>query len=443
MNDPRASSSTISEETVLDAAGEVSIPNVGIIEQQWETDPIPHKEIADRAVRTLSAFELTGVPEEGSVAVGVGSRGIVNLPTIVSGVVAGLVNRSYKPFVFPAMGSHGGATADGQREKLEALGITEESVGCPIRSTMEVVEIGHTPERGVPVYADANAAEADAIVPINRIKPHTDFRGNVESGLSKMLVIGMGKQRGAKVAHQWAVDWSFKNMIPEITSQLLKELPIVGGVAILEDEHDSTTLIEGVPPSGFLDREAELLEEAYRRLPTLPFEEIDVLVVDRMGKDISGPGMDTNVIGRMVYGLNEPTPETPEIKRIFVRSLTEPSHGNAVGVGNADFIHADLREAMDDSKMVMNALTASTPRGARVPPVVETDRAGIVAALSTIGVGDPDSIRLLRITDTMYLKRMYASEALIEEARGREDLRVARKTEPLAFENGRLTGSFE
>lgn len=427
---------SVSEETILEACGESSLPRMGVIEQEWETDPIPDTEIESRAAEAVTAFSLADVSAGGSIAIGVGSRGIANLPELVRGTVEELRDRGYDPFVFPAMGSHGGATAEGQREKLDALGVNEKTAGCEIRSTMDVVEVGTTPERGVSVLADANAAAADAIVPINRVKPHTDFQGRVESGLSKMLVIGMGKQKGAKTAHTWAVDWSFRNMIPEITSLLLERLPIVGGVAVVEDQLDDTAVIEGVPPSGFLDREAELLEMAYEFLPTLPFDNLDLLVVDQMGKDISGTGMDTNVIGRMVYGLNEPAPETPLIKRIFVRSLTKPSHGNAIGIGSADFIHQNLLADADLSKTLINVLTASTPRSARVPPVVQTDRAGITAALSTVGVVTADEARVARITDTMRLKRFYASEALIEEATERDDLRVVRESEPIAFEDG-------
>lgn len=211
------------------------------------------------------------------------------------------------------MGSHGGATGEGQREMLESLGITENRVGCEIRSSMDVVQVGTTEDREVPVVADANAVNADAIIPVNRIKPHTDFDGRVESGLSKILVIGMGKQRGAKIAHDWAVDWSLRKMIPDITSQLLKELPVVGGVAIVEDQRDDTAIIEGIRPEGFLDREAELLEVAYDIMPTLPFDDIDALVVDYLGKEISGQGMDTNVIGRRPFAINEPEPDHPDI----------------------------------------------------------------------------------------------------------------------------------
>jgi hypothetical protein len=428
----------VPEETVLDTCGERALPRMGVIEQVRETDPIPADEIAGRAAEAARSLDFEGVPEGGEVAVGAGSRGIANLGTIVRGVVEGIRGLGYEPFVFPAMGSHAGATAEGQREKLAALGVTEETVGCEIRASMEVVEVGETADRGVPVVADAHAAGADAIVPVNRIKPHTDFDGRVESGLSKMLVIGMGKQRGAKIAHEWAVDWSLRNMIPEITARLLEELPVAGGVAIVEDQHDDTAIVEGIRPSDFLDRERELLETAYEIMPTLPFADVDVLVVDEMGKDVSGQGMDTNVIGRRPFAINEPDPDTPDVKRIYVRGLTDTTGGNAMGVGSADFAHGDVLAAVDGATSLINAITACTVRGVRLPPVVETDRAGLVAALSTIGVEStgPETARVLRVRDTMRLGRVYASGTLVEAAREREDLRVVREPEPIEFADG-------
>ena len=426
----------VAETTVLEACGDCPLPRMGLIEQRWMTDPISDEEVAATAAEAVGDLALEDVPDGGEVAVGAGSRGINNIPEIVRGTVDGLQSRGYEPFVFPAMGSHGGATADGQRDKLAALGIDEGTVGCEIRSTMDVVEVGRTPDRDVPVVADANAAAADAIIPVNRIKAHTDFQGDVESGLSKMLVIGMGKQKGAKTAHEWSVDWSLRNMLPEISTLLREELPVVGGIAIVEDQRDDTAVIEGVRPERFLEREAELLELSYEIMPTLPFEELDVLVVDQMGKDISGAGMDTNVTGRMVYGLNEPEPDVPEIKRIFTRSLTEPSHGNASALGCADFIHQDLLSETDISKTLINGLTASAPLGSRVPPTLETDRAGLIASLSTIGVVDVSDVRVARITDTNRLERLYASESLVEEARDRDDLYVVSEPEPIEFERG-------
>ncbi|MFO7925235.1 DUF362 domain-containing protein [Natronomonas sp.] len=426
----------VSEAAIRETCGGTPFPEMGVIEQVWETDPIPNAEIATEAGDAFESLALDGVPDGGEVAFGVGSRGIANLPTIVAGVVDRASQLGYDPFAFPVMGSHGGATAEGQRGMLADLGVTESTIGCEIRSSMEVVEVGRTAERDVPVVADANAVAADAIVPINRIKPHTDFDGRVESGLSKMLVIGVGKQRGAKIAHDWAVDWSLRHMLPEIAAQLLEELSVAGGVAILEDQRDDTACIEGIPPEGFLDRERKLLETAYRIMPTVPFEELDVLVLDRQGKDASGQGMDTNVIGRRPFAIHEPEPDSPEIKRIYTRGLTETTHGNAMGMGSADFVHGDLLAEVEMSTTLINALTASTTRGVRLPPTVETDRAGLTAALSTIGIVDPETVRVLRATDTMRLDRLYASTALVAEARGRDDLRVVEEPSPIRFESG-------
>jgi hypothetical protein len=251
-----------------------------------------------------------------------------------------------------------------------------------------------------------------------------------------MLVIGMGKQRGAKTAHEWAVDWSFRNMIPEITDQILDSLPVVGGIAIVEDQYDDTTIIEGVPPSGFLDREQELLETAYEIMPKLPFDELDIVVFDEQGKDVSGQGMDTNVIGRRPFAINEPAPDEPNIKRIYTRGLTETTHGNAMGVGSADVVHQEVAADLDAPTTLINALTASTIRGVKLPPVVETDRAGLTATLSTIGVVNPETVRLIRAPDTMHLHRLYASTALVEEARDRDDLRVVEEPAPIEFADG-------
>ena len=425
----------VPEDTIRTTVGDVAMPSLGVVEQVWDTDPIPTDEIESRAASAAYDLDFGAVPDGGEVAIGAGSRGIANLDAIVRGVVAGVREQGYQPFVFPAMGSHGGATAEGQREKLNTLGVSEESVGCEIRATMDVETVGETPERGVPVYADANAIAADGIVMVNRIKPHTDFSGEVESGLSKMLVIGMGKQRGAKMAHDWAVDWSLRNMLPEIASQLLDTLPVAGGVAIVEDEHDDTTLIEGVPASGFLKRERELLDIAHDRMPKLPFDDLDVLVVDRIGKDVSGQGMDTNVTGRRHFTINEPEPESPEVKRIYLRGLTEKTKGNAMGMGQADFVGTDILEGVDTSKGVINAITASTVRCVRLPPVVENDRAGLLGALGTIGPVAGDDARVLRVTDTMRLQRCYASEPLLTEARERDDLRVVSEADELAFDD--------
>ncbi|AKU09843.1 lactate racemase domain-containing protein [Haloferax gibbonsii] len=437
-----ASHLSVGEDTIIEACDDPPLPEFGLIEQVWETNAIPAEEISERVSAAVLQLPLEDIPAGGEVALGVGSRGIANLPAIVTNVVTTLDDAGYEPFVFPAMGSHGGATSEGQRGMLSELGVNEQVIGCEIRSSMDVVEVGRTPDRDVPVVADSNAVAADAIIPINRVKPHTDFDGTVESGLSKMLVIGMGKQRGAQIAHKWAVDWSFRNMIPEITNQLIESLPIVGGIAIVEDQHDETALIEGVPPSGFLDREKELLEQAYDIMPKLPFEELDLVVFDKQGKEVSGQGMDTNVIGRRPFSINEPAPEKPNIKRIFTRSLSEATHGNAMGIGSADIIHVDIVAELDTQTTLINALTASTIRGVKLPPVVETDRAGVVAALSTIGVVETETVRVLRAPDTMHLHRLYVSPALIEEARKRDDLQVVTEAVPISFDDGQFSDEY-
>jgi hypothetical protein len=431
----------VPEATVRRAVGDVTLPRMGVVEQRFRTDPIPPAAVESRATATVDDLDFAAVPGGGSVAVGVGSRGIANLPSIVRGVIAGIESRGYEPFVFPAMGSHGGATAEGQREKLASLGVTEAVVGCPIRATMDVSRVGETAERGVPVYADDHAAAADAVVVVNRIKPHTDFTGDVESGLSKMLVVGMGKQRGAKLAHDWAVDWSLREMLPEITGVLLDSLPVAGGVAVVEDEHDETTLLEGVPADGFLTRERELLDVARDRMPTLPFDELDVLIVDRLGKEVSGQGMDTNVTGRRHFTIAEPEPASPTVRRLFVRGLTDATAGNAMGMGQADFVHRSVLDRLDAEKTLINAITASTVRGVRLPPVVETDRSGLLGALGTAGPVAGEEARVLRVTDTMRLERCYASEPLLAVARDRDDLRVVAEATAIDFRGGEFAAS--
>ena len=436
MDDTRAAP-IVSEATIRTVCGDVAIPPMGIIEQVWRTDPLTGEAVDDAAAAAVDGLALDAVPAGGTIAVGVGSRGIANIDRIVAAVIATLQSEGYEPFIFPAMGSHGGASAEGQAAMLAEYGITEAAMGCPITATMDTVEVGRGQTHDVPVVTDAAAAAADGICVINRIKPHTSFAGDVESGLSKMLVIGMGKQRGAKLAHQFALDWSFRDMLPEITAVILAELPVVGGVAIVEDQHDATARIEGVPPSGFLSREAELLTEAYDLLPQLPFDTLDVVIFDRMGKDISGAGLDTNVTGRN-YVVNEPSPPDPTIRRIYARSLTPGSHGNAAGLGQADLIHADLYRAMDIDETVVNLVTSGTVENARIPITVETDWAAVAACISTVGVRTPETIRMLRATDTMQLGRLYASPALCAAARDRADLRVIREPEPMRFDAGAL-----
>jgi hypothetical protein len=424
----------VREATIVRACEDIEFPKMALVKQEWKTNSIEGDEIMTHVVSSVESLPLETLQSGAKIAIGVGSRGIANLPAIVEGVVHAFQERGFEPFIFPAMGSHGGATSVGQQHKLEALGVTESTVGCHIESTMETVEVGRTPERDIPVVFDKIAAAADAIVPINRIKPHTDFQGKVESGLSKMLVIGMGKQRGAKIAHQWSVDWSLRDMLPEISKMLIDSLPVIGGIALVENQYHDTMIIEGVPADNFLQREAELLVQAYEVMPKIPFDELDLLIVDRMGKDISGSGMDTNVIGRLVYGFDEPEPEYPEIKRIYLRNLTSVSQGNASGVGSADIIHQRVLERMDLSKTLINTITASSLAGARVPAAVESDRAAVTACLSTVGLIDSKDVRVVRITDTMHLEKMLVSEGLLNDVATANNLTQLGGLAPFEFD---------
>jgi hypothetical protein len=257
------------------------------------------------------------------------------------------------PFIFPAMGSHGGATAEGQLEVLATYGITEERLGVPIRATMDVVELGRTP-RGMPVLVDKIAAAADWVAVINRIKPHTEFSGDIESGLIKMMAIGFGNHRGALNTHQYAVKHGYRVAIPEIGAAILQRLPLLFGLGIVENAYDQTAKVVAVPPDRVMAEEKRLLQEARLLMARLPVDALHLLIVDEMGKDISGSGMDTNVIGRVMV-IGEPEPETPKISRIYVRDLSAKTYGNAIGIGLADFCSQRLADKIDplDRKSVV------------------------------------------------------------------------------------------
>jgi len=367
------------------------------------------------------------------VGITAGSRGIHDMPEVLRTVVAELDDRGFDPFVFPAMGSHGGATAEGQRETLEALGITEESMGCEIVSSMDVEQVGADGD-GRPVYAARDALAADAVVLANRVKLHTDFRGAIESGLCKIAVIGIGKQRGADVTHKAALAGSFEDVLQERAAVLFEETPVVGGIAVVENANERAAVIEGIDVDEILDREPELLDRSAELIGTLPVDHLDLLVVDEIGKNISGTGMDTNVVGRMLMH-GEPEPETPQYDRIYARSVTPESHGNSIGLGLADFVHRDLVADFEPTDTYLNTITGGEPARARVPPVVPSDEVALTAAYSTVGVRDPADMRIARVENTLDLDQFSVSEPLIEELRGVEDVSVG-TPEPLAFEDG-------
>ena len=346
------------------------------------------------------------------IAVGVGSRGITRLSEIVVSLLANLKQLGAEPFLVPAMGSHGGATAEGQREVMASYGITEEKMGVPIRATMEVVKVGQTPS-GLPVHFDAIAAKADGIVVVNRVKLHTEFRGEHESGPLKMLVIGLGKQRGAQIYHHQGFD-QFHRLIPEVGQVILQKLPVLCGVATVEDGHHQPVIVEAIPREAILEREKELLKEAKRMFPRIPFPEIDVLIVGEMGKNISGCGMDPNVIGRFYCPPLNLQTHSPQVERISALSLTRETDGNALGLGAADVITRKLYESIDYQKTYANAETGGEVAYVRVPLIAETDQDAITLALQTARRVQAETARVMWIKNTLELENFYVSEGLQE-----------------------------
>jgi len=371
------------------------------------------------------------------IAITAGSRGIGNIDRILKELVLVLKENGAEPFLIPAMGSHGGGTADGQLEVLESLNITEASVGAPVLSSMEVIEIGKS-SYGFPIMVDKHAVEADGIIVVNRIKPHTEFEGRIESGLMKMMAIGMGKHRGCLEVHKQTIHYGYRDVIPDIGGAILQKLPVLFGVGIVENLYDETAIIRAIPPARFFEDEAELLVEAKRLMAKLPFDKMDVLIVDEMGKNISGTGMDTNVVGRIMF-IGEKEPVEPKITRIVVLDMTEESHGNAIGIGLADYTTQSVLGKIDNKATTINAIAAMSPEKGRIPMALETDKEALEAALTTIGSVDSREATIVHIKNTLELAELDISEALLEELDGREDLQLVEELGPLSFgEQGKL-----
>jgi hypothetical protein len=388
------------------------------------------------AVRAeIDGLDLSGRLKPGArVAVTGGSRGVVNIATILKTACECLAARGAKPFIVPAMGSHGGATAEGQLKVLARYGVTPESMGVPILSSMETVEIGRMPW-GFPVYVDRNAYEADHIVVVNRVKPHTNFRSHVESGLMKMLVIGLGKHQGALLAHRAAIDVGLPRAIPEVARYSLSHLPILFGLATLENVQHETARVKAMLPEVLEDTEALLLKEAWTLLGRIPFDFLHLLIVDEIGKEISGTGMDPNVIGRMYLAPNE-EPKSPQYVRILIRDLSEKTAGNAVGMGLADFATRRLADKINFQYTYTNALTGLSPMRSKMPIIFETDREAVEGALKTIGLTDPPDAKIAHIKNTLDLESLSVSAALIPEIESRAELEILGGPYPLAFGPG-------
>jgi len=420
----------------------IDLPKAYRIRQNFQSSRLEN--IPETIQAELSKINLGKVVKPGdSIAITVGSRGIANIDLIIKTTIDFLKSLDAVPFIVPAMGSHGGGTAEGQAAVIAGYGITAETMGAEIRSSMET-EIVDTTSHGIPVHFDKHAYEADHVLICGRVKPHTRFVGDIESGLHKMMLIGLGKHAGAKIYHRAIEDFSFEEIIKAVAQSVLEKCSVIGGLAIVENSYDETGLIEAIPPEQFYEREKALLNIAREWLPRLPFEKTDFLIVDRIGKNISGSGMDACVIGRKFNDHAATEEDNVAVKRIMVRSLTEETHGNALGIGLAEFTNQRTVDGIDWKITRINANTGSHPTSAMVPLVYETDREAIEAALSTIGLVSPEQSRIVQIYDTLTLGEVIVSEAYLEEINERDDLEIISGPFELQFDTqDNLTSVFE
>ncbi|WP_134701299.1 lactate racemase domain-containing protein [Ammoniphilus sp. YIM 78166] len=416
---------TIIEELLRD----VPLPRMVRIRQNFHAPEIKDVEQAVHdAIK--EADVLSRIAKGDRVAIAVGSRGVADIPLLTRETVRAVKSAGGEPFIVPAMGSHGGATAEGQIDVLEQLGVTEDFIEAPIIASMDVVEVGKLPN-GLPVYTDKHAYEADKVIVINRIKPHTAFRGPVESGLLKMITIGLGKQKGAEAAHAY----SFKYMaehVPQMAKITLSKVPIIFGLGTIENAYDRPAKIVAVPSEQLEEVEPQLLLEAKALMPRIMFDPIDVLIVDEIGKDISGDGMDPNITGRYA------TPYAsggPQVTRIVVLGLTEKTHGNANGIGLADITTSNVLNDTIKEKGYANALTSTVTTVVKMPMALDTEELAVKAAIKTCNAFDMHQARVVRIENTLHLKEIWISESLLPEALENKDIEVLSESERIALIN--------
>ena len=406
----------------------MNFPRMYRVKQRFEGPTLHNIPSAVRG--TMASLHLGDKVKAGqTVAVTAGSRGIANIDRITRAVVDELKALGLKPFIVPTMGSHGEATAEGQRKILEHYGITEGSMGCPIKSSMGVVRIGEV--KGTPVFCDKNAWGADHIAVVARVKTHTDFDNEIESGLFKMMAIGLGKQHGAEHYHRAGHDRGYAEIFPSVGKTVLETGHILFGLGIAENGYDETAKVQALLPKDFWEGEKALLRESKTWMAKLPFERIDLLIVDEMGKDVSGAGMDPNVIGRPSV---QKVPEYPKVQRLFVRDVTPACDGNAIGVGMADYTTKRLVDKINYKAMHMNAITSGVTEAAKVPMAFETDREAVQVALGMIGLTPPEQATVVRIKNTLLLVEMDVSEALLPQVKAHERLSIVSGPAPLTFD---------
>lgn len=407
-------------------------PQLFRLRQQFEGPVVD--DVAGEVEQQLASLALAEKIQPGqSVAITAGSRGIANIEIIIRGICQHLKALGAEPFIVPAMGSHGGGTAAGQQQIIESYGITEEFCGCPIRASMDTVVVCEA-EEGFPVHFDQQASEADHVFVCGRVKPHTGFHGDIESGLMKMMLIGLGKHAGALIYHRAIMNYSFGQIVRSVAREVLAKCRIVGGLAIVENAYDETAKLAGVAPEKFEEEEKGLLVLAKQWMPRLPFDQVDVLTIDEIGKNISGSGLDTNVVGRKYLDHRAAEEEYPKVKKIIVRGLTAETHGNAAGIGLAEFCLSRVVEQMNVQATRVNCLTGGHPTGAMIPLDYETDRETLDMALSTIGLIKPRESRLMWIRDTLDVAEVECSAAYLEEAQQRADLEVLTPLRDMPFD---------
>ncbi len=408
----------------------MSLPRMYRIRQSFDTPRL--RDVASAVQEQMASLNLAGRVQPGeTVAITVGSRGVANVALITREIVQHFLSLGAQPFVVPAMGSHGGASAAGQRAVIESFGVTEEFIGCPIKATMETVIIDKTPQ-GIPVHFDKNASEADHVFIANRIKPHTMFVGPIESGLHKMMLIGLGKHAGAVIYHRAIKSFTFLEIIRAVADVVVRKCRVLGGLGIVENAFEETALVEGVPVEQFYEREVELLEKARAWMPRLPLNDIDLLVIDEIGKEISGTGMDTNIVGRKFNDHAATADDTTNCRRIFIRGLTEKTHGNGTGIGLCEFTNRRTVEALDIDSTTVNCVTAGHVTAAMIPVNFVTDREVVNTALKTLGLTEPEDARVVQIRNTLLLEEMLVSESCLPQLK--DNPRVSILSGPLPWE---------
>jgi len=410
----------------------MSYPRMVRIRQKFES--IPKIEDIDREIHEQLSKHgiMSNIRPEETVAITAGSRGITNIDRIIKAIVRELKEYGAKPFIIPAMGSHGNANAEGQREILKHYNVTEGFVGCPIVSSMETVQVRQTKD-GIPVYVDRNAFSADHIIVVNRIKQHTDFSGKIESGLVKMMAIGIGKRDGASTYHKASLKYGFESVLRGVAETVLATGKVAFGLGIVENPYDQTAILHATTPDELIKTEEHLQEQAKKLAARLPFDTMDVLIVDEIGKDVSGLGMDTKVIGRMMQ-TGEEELKNPQITRIFVLDLTQNSMGNAAGIGMADFTTKRLVDKIDYEPTYINFITSMGPQKVRIPIHFNTDRKVLNAVFDTIGMVKPEESKVIRIKNTLRLDEVDISEGLLDSAKTRTDLEIIGEPRELEFD---------